>query len=69
MRDKGKLTFLQVIKSILMSFFGVQKESVRKRDFEQGKPLHFIVVGIILTICFILILLATVRFVLYLAGV
>ncbi|HEX7027349.1 MAG TPA: DUF2970 domain-containing protein [Gammaproteobacteria bacterium] len=69
MPDNGKLTFSQVIKSILMSFFGVQKESIRERDFEQGKPLHFIVVGIILTICFILILVGMVRFVLYLAGV
>jgi len=69
MSNNDKLNLFQVMKSILMSFFGVQKESVRKRDFEKGKPSHFIVVGIVFTICFILVLLGVVKFVLHLAGV
>lgn len=63
-----KLSFLQIIKSTFMSFFGVQKESIRKRDFEKGNPVQFIATGIVLTICFILVLWATVKFILYQAG-
>lgn len=64
-----KLTFLQIVKSTFMSFFGVQKESIRKRDFEKGRPIHFIATGLVLTISFILVLLGVVKFVLYLSGV
>lgn len=64
-----KLTLFQVVKSTLMSFFGVQKESVRKRDFEKGKPVQFIVTGIVLTVCFVLVLWGTVKFILHQAGV
>jgi hypothetical protein len=35
-----------VIKSVLAAFFGVQRESRRKEDFEKGRPGHFIAVGI-----------------------
>lgn len=64
-----KLTLFQIIKSILMSFIGVQKESVRKRDFEKGKPVQFIVTGIVLTVCFVLVLWGTVKFILHQSGV
>lgn len=64
-----KLTLFQVVKSILMSFFGVQKESVRKRDFERGKPIQFIVTGVVLTICFVIVLWGAVTFILHQAGV
>ncbi|SDJ34099.1 DUF2970 domain-containing protein [Billgrantia gudaonensis] len=35
-----------VIKSVLAAFFGVQKESQRRQDFEQGRPGLFIAVGL-----------------------
>lgn len=69
MPDDKKIGFFDVIKSTLMSFFGVQKESVRQRDFEHGRPLHFIVTGIVLTLLFIAILVGIVKIVLRLAGV
>lgn len=47
--DKG-LSLWQVIVSILASFIGVQKEKNRSRDFKQGKPIQFIIAGILLTI-------------------
>jgi len=40
------LSFLQMLVSILASFFGVQSDKNRKRDFEQGRPIHFIVAGV-----------------------
>jgi hypothetical protein len=65
---KGGVGIWEVCKSMLMSFFGVQKESVRQRDFEKGKPLHFIIAGIVLTLMFIAILYGVVKLVLHSAG-
>ncbi len=43
----------EVIKSVLASFFGVQKEATRRRDFTYGKPGQFILIGLILTLMLI----------------
>jgi len=55
----------EVFKSVLASFFGVQKEEIRKRDFTYGEPSQFIVIGLILTVALIAILFAIVEGVLY----
>ena len=55
----------EVLKSVLASFFGVQSEKVRRRDFEHGSPGQFIVIGLILTGVFILILYVLVKIILY----
>ena len=60
--------FFDVIKSVLSSFIGVQNEKSRERDFSHGKAWHFIVVGIILTLLFILALGGIVKLVLSIAG-
>lgn len=60
--------FWEVCKSVLMSFFGVQKESVRRRDFEKGKPWHFIIAGLVFTLLFIALLYGLVKLILHLAG-
>jgi hypothetical protein len=46
--EKGP-TFLQIAVSIMASFFGVQSSKNHHRDFEGGKPLHFIIIGILMT--------------------
>ncbi len=66
--SKNNPSIIEVIKSVLASFFGVQTDENRRRDFEKGKPVHFIVVGLILTILFIVIVISIVKFVLYSAG-
>lgn len=38
----------QVVKSVLMAFFGVQKDKQRRADFEHGKPGVFIVIGLVM---------------------
>ena len=43
-------TFLQMVGSILASFFGVQSHENRKRDFTHGKAKYFILVGILMTV-------------------
>ena len=42
-----------VIKSVLAAFFGVQKEQRRREVFEQGRPLAFIVVGLVMGLLFV----------------
>lgn len=44
------LSFLQMVGSILASFFGVQTGKNRERDFALGKARPFILVGILMTI-------------------
>ena len=62
-----KPTLWQVFKSVLASFFGVQKEEVRQRDFTYGEPGQFIIVGLILTIAFVLLVILAVKLVLHFA--
>ena len=57
----------EVLKSVLASFFGVQSEEIRQRDFTHGKPSQFIVVGLILTVLFIVIIYLAVKVALYFA--
>ena len=60
-------TLWEVVKSVLASFFGVQSNKNRERDFEHGKPIHFIVVGFLLTVLFIFLIWGLVKLVLGLA--
>ena len=62
-RDKPRM--LDIIKSVLASFFGVQSDKNRKRDFQQGNPMHFIVAGLFLTVIFILLIVGIVKYILY----
>jgi hypothetical protein len=45
-----EVSMWQVVKSVLAAFFGVQREQQRREDFEQGNPVAFIVVGILLAL-------------------
>ena len=47
-------SLLQVIGSVLAAGFGVQSSKNRKRDFQHGKPIVYIIAGIIFTVLFIL---------------
>jgi len=60
-----KPSLWEVFKSVLASFFGVQKEEIRKRDFTYGEPGQFIIIGLMLTVALIAILFAIVEGVLY----
>jgi hypothetical protein len=65
MSEQKGLSTWQVFKSIMMSFFGVQKEEIRERDFTQGKPSQFIVIGLLITIGSIVALYLLVQLVLF----
>mgnify|MGYP001050746886 CR=1 FL=1 len=67
--EKIKLGFWQVMFSTLASFFGVQSQKNRERDFKHGNPLAFIVAGLILTLLFIISVVTVVKLVTDAAGV
>lgn len=52
--EEKKLSILQVLGSVMSSFIGVQKNVTRERDFRHGRARDFIIVGILLTVLFIL---------------
>ena len=60
----GKPSLIDVVKSVLASFFGVQSDKNRKREFEQGSPAQFIIVGLVLTILFIVGMILIVKLIL-----
>ena len=47
------LTFWQIAGSTVAAAFGVQNRANRERDFSRGKPMHFIIAGIVFTIVFV----------------
>ena len=67
--DNHSPGLLRIILSVLAAFFGVQSEKNRARDFQQGRPIHYILVGLIMTLLFILLVLIAVKLVLRSAGV
>lgn len=66
-QDDRKLGFLQVLGSVVSSFVGVQKDATRERDFKHGRPRDFILVGVLLTILFVLSVWGVVQLVMHLA--
>jgi len=46
-------TIIQVVKSVLAAFIGVQSEANRKKDFEQGSLLTYVIAGLIFTALFV----------------
>ncbi len=63
--DERPLTFWQIAGSAAAAAFGVQNRANRERDFNRGKPLHFIIAGIVFTIVFVLVVVSVVRLVLH----
>lgn len=50
--------------SVLAAAIGVQSKKNRERDFTQGKPIHFIILGICFTAAFVLIMTFIVQLIL-----
>ena len=59
-----KLSFWQVVLSVIQASFGVQSKKNRERDFKQGKLVTFIVAALIFTSLFVGTLLLIVKSVL-----
>jgi len=65
----NNISFVKLLMSVLSAFIGVQSEANRKRDFSNGKLSHFIIIGLLLGLAFILIVIGVVQLVLKLAGI
>jgi len=63
-----KLGFWQLMKSTLSAFIGVQSNANRERDFKHGKLSHFIWMGLLFGLIFVLTIVGVVQLVLHLAG-
>jgi hypothetical protein len=48
-------SLLDVLKSVLASMFGVQSTRKREEDFTHGKPSQYIVIGLLVTVTFVLL--------------
>jgi len=66
--QQERVSLWQVIASVMASFLGVQRSDKYERDFTHGKPSHYIIVGLIGTILFILVVVGVVKLVMNLAG-
>jgi len=59
-----QLSFLQILASVMASFIGVQSAENRQRDFERGKVMHFVWVGVLMTAVFCMAIIVLVNLVL-----
>ncbi len=58
-----KVSFIQVFQSTIAAAFGVQSDRNRQRDFKHGKPIHYIIAGLIFTLLFIATIVLVVQMV------
>ncbi|MFZ9036765.1 MAG: DUF2970 domain-containing protein [Gammaproteobacteria bacterium] len=66
--EERNLSFWQLLKSTLSAFIGVQSNANRERDFKHGKVSHFIWMGLLFGLVFVLTLVGVVQVVLHFAG-
>lgn len=64
----GEISFGQLLKSVISAFFGVQSNANRERDFKHGKLSHFVMIGLLMGLLFVLTLVAVVQLVLHFAA-
>ena len=56
-------SFVQTMKAVAWSFFGVRRSRDLERDVQRLNPIHVIIAGIVGAVVFILILVALVRWI------
>lgn len=67
MTEPTKLGFRHVLGSVASAFIGVQSHRNRERDFSHGRPRDFIVMGLLLTLVFVLVVWGVVSLVMRVA--
>lgn len=63
-KSEESLNLWQVAGSVLAAFFGVQSSKNYQRDFNKGKPIHYVVMGIFLAAVFVGCIITVVQIVL-----
>lgn len=69
MGKSDDISLFKVVLSVMSAMVGIQSNKNRERDFVKGRPAAYIIVGIIMTLLFILTLWTVVSIVLSSAGV
>jgi hypothetical protein len=67
--EKKAPSLFSVLGSVLASMFGVQSNRKREEDFTHGKPSQYIIIGLLVTLVFILTIWGLVSLVMKLSGV
>ena len=57
-----KGSFLQTMRAVAWSFFGVRKAAEHEHDLNHLNPVHVVIAGIVAAALFILVLILLVRF-------
>lgn len=68
-QDNKPLSLWEMLQSVFSAALGVQSGKNRARDFSRGKPSHFIILGLLFTVLFVLVIFGVVQLVLHMAGV
>ena len=66
--EKIHISFGQLLLSTLSAFIGVQSNANRERDFKYGKISHFIFIGLLFGLVFVLTLVGVVKIVMNVTG-
>lgn len=66
--EKTNISFGQLLLSTLSAFIGVQSNANRERDFKYGKVSHFIFIGLLFGLVFVLTLVGVVKIVMNVTG-
>ena len=66
--EEETLALWEVFQGVIAMFIGVQSEKNRERQFKYGKLHQFIIVGIFITVIFIVHIILLVKFVMNWAG-
>ena len=66
--EEVQITFVQLLKSTMAAFIGVQSNRNRERDFKHGKISHFIGIGLLFGLLFITTIVTVVQIVMHYAG-
>lgn len=59
--EKEYMSLLETCQSVLWAMLGVQNKKNARRDFSRGKPSHFIIIGILFAVVFVLVLATLVK--------
>ena len=66
--EKTHISFGQLLLSTLSALIGVQSNANRERDFKYGKISHFIFIGLLFGLVFVLTLVGVVKIVMNVTG-
>ena len=66
--SQGEVTLFTILGSVAASFFGVQSNANRKRDFESGKFWYFLAAGLVFVLLFLGAVWTAVRVIIATAG-